>query len=172
NTSAELDALPFTGPDGTAASYYTVPGTPLHSWHEAHRWMQYKVYLATTDSAYTPVLQEVRITTTTSSVTSPISHSNASRVNLYQNFPNPVGKNSPSGQSWTTAAFDIRGNVADVVVGLYNMLGKKVRSLWNGSVSPGRHVVRINTRDLSSGTYSIRLTTRNASASTIISVLN
>lgn len=172
NTSDELDSLPFTGPDGTAASYYTAPGTPLHFQHEAHRWIQYKVYLATTDSAYTPVLQEVRITTTTSSVNKPIARSTALRVNLYQNFPNPVGMNSPSGQVWTTAAFEIHGHAADVSLELHDMLGRTVRSLWNGPVFPGPHVLRINTGDLSSGMYLIRLTTQNATASAVINVLN
>ncbi len=134
--------------------------------------MQYKVYFTTADSAYTPVLQEVRITTTISSIGAPDARAKTPRVSLQQNYPNPFGRKSPSGQTWTTAALEVRGNATDMTLKLYDMLGRSVQSLWNGLVSPGRHVVRINASALSSGLYLVRLTTTDASAGRIITVLN
>ncbi|HET8799242.1 MAG TPA: carboxypeptidase regulatory-like domain-containing protein, partial [Thermoanaerobaculia bacterium] len=52
----------FVGPDGTAGTFYTTsPGTlgPLYNL----RYAKYKAYLATTDSAVTPVLNDVTLCT-------------------------------------------------------------------------------------------------------------
>lgn len=44
----------FVGPDGTGSSYFTVPGQPIHSFHNDDRYLRYKAYLKTDDTNYTP----------------------------------------------------------------------------------------------------------------------
>lgn len=51
----------FIGPDGTAATYYTVPSTSLNSIHNGDRYVRYKAYLETNDNAFTPNLSNVKI---------------------------------------------------------------------------------------------------------------
>ncbi|MBS3903601.1 MAG: prepilin-type N-terminal cleavage/methylation domain-containing protein [Anaplasmataceae bacterium] len=52
----------FIGPDGTAGSYYTTPGNSIHSSHNGHRYLRYKVYLSTTDENFSPQLDDLSIT--------------------------------------------------------------------------------------------------------------
>lgn len=49
----------FVGPDGTAATFYTSPGSVLQ--FNGNRYLQYKAYLNTTDSAVTPTLNDVTL---------------------------------------------------------------------------------------------------------------
>ncbi len=49
----------YVGPDGTAGSYYTVSGSNISTVHDNDRYVRYKVYLNTSDTAYTPVLSTV-----------------------------------------------------------------------------------------------------------------
>ncbi|MBP9686687.1 MAG: hypothetical protein KBD66_02720, partial [Candidatus Doudnabacteria bacterium] len=49
----------FIGPDGTASTYYTVSGTNLHADLDGNRYVRYKVFLATTNTARTPVLTSI-----------------------------------------------------------------------------------------------------------------
>lgn len=51
----------FIGPDGTAGTYYTTPGTTMSSTHNNNRYVRYKVYLATTNTSQTPVLTSLNI---------------------------------------------------------------------------------------------------------------
>lgn len=51
----------FIGPDGTASSYYTVPGTTLSSAHNNTRYIRYRVVLSTTDNKKTPILTSLAI---------------------------------------------------------------------------------------------------------------
>lgn len=51
----------FTGPDGSASSYYTVSGTAIYSGNSNKRYVRYKVFLSTTDNSKTPVLTSVNI---------------------------------------------------------------------------------------------------------------
>ena len=51
----------YIGPDGTAATYYTVPGTSLNSVHDNNRYIRYKAFLSTTASSRTPVLSNINI---------------------------------------------------------------------------------------------------------------
>lgn len=44
NTTAALDAAAFTGPDGTAATYYEIPGTAVHASHDNNRYVQLRAY--------------------------------------------------------------------------------------------------------------------------------
>ena len=50
----------FVGPDGTASTYFTTSGASLAQFN-GKRYLQYKAFLATTNSAVTPVLNDVTI---------------------------------------------------------------------------------------------------------------
>jgi hypothetical protein len=51
----------FIGPDGTASTYYTVPGTTISSAHNGNRYVRYKLYLDTTNNLLNPVVTSVGI---------------------------------------------------------------------------------------------------------------
>jgi prepilin-type N-terminal cleavage/methylation domain-containing protein len=51
----------FLGPDGTGATYYTVPGTNIAAVHNNNRYIRYKAFLSTSDNAQTPVLTSTQI---------------------------------------------------------------------------------------------------------------
>jgi type II secretory pathway pseudopilin PulG len=51
----------FIGPDGTAGSYYTTPGTSVHSSHTNDRYVRYKAFLSTTNDQQTPILTSIDI---------------------------------------------------------------------------------------------------------------
>lgn len=51
----------YIGPDGTAATYYTVSGSNISAIHDSNQYVRYKVLESTTDSAFTPVLTSVGI---------------------------------------------------------------------------------------------------------------
>lgn len=51
----------YLGPDGTNATYYTVPGTTISSVHDNNQYVKYKAYLSTIDNKDTPVLTLVNI---------------------------------------------------------------------------------------------------------------
>jgi prepilin-type N-terminal cleavage/methylation domain-containing protein len=55
-TNSDNATWNFKGPDGTAGTYYTVPGTNIASIHDGDRYVRYRVYESTTDDKYTPVL--------------------------------------------------------------------------------------------------------------------
>ncbi|MFM2415006.1 MAG: hypothetical protein RI911_699 [Candidatus Parcubacteria bacterium] len=55
----------FKGPDGTDATYYTTPGATIHSGHNGHRYIRYKVNLQTANAAHTPTISDVWFTYTT-----------------------------------------------------------------------------------------------------------
>ncbi|MBI4160259.1 prepilin-type N-terminal cleavage/methylation domain-containing protein [Candidatus Wolfebacteria bacterium] len=51
----------FIGPDGTAASYYAVTGTPIHASHAGNRYLRYEAYLKTADPNFTPGVTDVAV---------------------------------------------------------------------------------------------------------------
>ena len=51
----------FLGPDGTAATYYTTPGTMLSTAHNNMRYLRYQAFLGTTATSATPVLSNVTV---------------------------------------------------------------------------------------------------------------
>ncbi|MDO8515934.1 MAG: hypothetical protein Q7S28_01645 [bacterium] len=50
----------FTGPDGTANTYYNATGS-LPSAHNGNRYLRYKVFLTTADEDYTPELDDITV---------------------------------------------------------------------------------------------------------------
>jgi len=61
DTEAGLSSESFLGPDGAKTTYYLISGTSIWSGHAGDRWIQYKVYLATTVTSKTPVLKDITI---------------------------------------------------------------------------------------------------------------
>ena len=60
-TNTDNATWDYKGPDGTAATYYTVPGSNIAVVHDNDRYMRYKVFLDTTDDKQTPVLTNIGI---------------------------------------------------------------------------------------------------------------
>ncbi len=58
----------FLGPDGTSNTFYTLANPIINSLHNNDRYLRYKVFLQTADTAYTPNIAEVAITFTSSCV--------------------------------------------------------------------------------------------------------
>lgn len=68
-------------------------------------------------------------------------------------FPNPFDGN-------TTISFDL-DNEKDTEVAIYDVIGKKVMVLANGSLSPGKHSYNVNGSELESGVYFVKLKAGN-----------
>lgn len=60
-TNTDNTTWNYVGPDGTSATYYTTPGTNIHSSHDNDQYIRYKAYLSTTDTAFTPILTSIGI---------------------------------------------------------------------------------------------------------------
>ncbi len=58
----------YLGPDGTAATYYTISNNNISSVHNGDRYYRYKVYMSTANDNRTPVLSSVAVTYTSSCV--------------------------------------------------------------------------------------------------------
>lgn len=52
----------FTGPDGTASTYYTSANKTLGSHHSGNRYIRYKLFLSTEDTTVTPSVSDISIT--------------------------------------------------------------------------------------------------------------
>ncbi|MEY2641112.1 MAG: hypothetical protein RL150_505 [Candidatus Parcubacteria bacterium] len=61
----ENQAWDFVGPTGSGDSYYTTSGQPIASVHDGDRYLKYRVYLETADTAYTPNVSDVRFSFST-----------------------------------------------------------------------------------------------------------
>jgi hypothetical protein len=51
----------YVGPDGTAGTYFTTPGTDIGTSLDNNRYVRYKVYLSTDDDKKTPVLTSINL---------------------------------------------------------------------------------------------------------------
>jgi hypothetical protein len=60
-TQFDLTGKDFVGPDGTTSTYYTPFMDEINATHNGDPWIQYMVYLSTTDLSFTPILRYVRI---------------------------------------------------------------------------------------------------------------
>lgn len=58
----------YSGPDGTASTFYSVTNTIIFSGLSGNRYLRYKVFLSTADTHYSPQLSEVNITYTNNCV--------------------------------------------------------------------------------------------------------
>ena len=81
---------------------------------------------------------------------------------LHQNYPNPF---NPS----TQISFDVPEGSALVRLNIYNILGKKVSTLLNNAMSPGKHKIEWNAKDnegnpVASGIYFYELSSSSFTA--------
>lgn len=75
------------------------------------------------------------------------------QIYLTQNYPNPF---NPS----TSIEFGL-DQPANVILEVYDILGRKIQTLINEERVPGRYVTRFNARSLASGVYFYRLQANN-----------
>lgn len=68
SNSSSPAAWSYKGPDGTATTYYTATSTVIWSGHNGDRYLRYKVFLNTINTAFTPTLSEVAFTYITTCV--------------------------------------------------------------------------------------------------------
>ena len=80
--------------------------------------------------------------------------------NLYQNYPNPF---NPS----TTISFDLEKS-GKVSLDVYDILGRKVRTLLSDDLQAGRHRVIFDASELASGQYIYRLVSGDKQTSRIM----
>ena len=74
-------------------------------------------------------------------------------IELHQNYPNPFN-------AITTIAFTIWGT-HPVTLRIYDMLGRKVATLLNETLTPGSYAIPWNAQGLAAGTYIYRLQAGN-----------
>lgn len=100
-----------------------------------------------------PMNQSARIpiTLTVNDVVSTEVDEVPSQISLGQNYPNPF---NPS----TTISYSL-DQASVVLLEVFNLQGKKVATLENGSRSAGNHIVNFSAEDLASGIYMYRLQT-------------
>jgi hypothetical protein len=60
-TSENLSASGFAGPDGTLSSFYERNGTTINGIHNGSRWMQYRAYLYGSSRASSPSIRSVTV---------------------------------------------------------------------------------------------------------------
>lgn len=75
--------------------------------------------------------------------------SNPANFTLYQNYPNPF---NPS----TAIEYNLKEN-SDVILTVFNSLGKRIKELSLGNLVPGKHLIKINMAQQSSGIYLYRI---------------
>lgn len=79
---------------------------------------------------------------------------------LLQNYPNPFGEVTPSGNSETTIKYSVSNvgiphmrNKLSLHLVVYDILGRKVATLVNKTQAPGNYSVQFNAKNLPSGVY-------------------
>ena len=77
----------------------------------------------------------------------------ANEFALHQNYPNPFNPE-------TTIKFSIP-STQDVNLSVYNMLGQRVVTLFNGELQGGSHIAKWHAGDIASGVYIYKLTSSN-----------
>ena len=94
------------------------------------------------------------------------------KFELSQNYPNPFGNATQSGNFTTKIKYTIPvsfgyntfGNGVKVELIIYDILGRKIKTLVNNRQGPGSYVVRFNASNLPSGIYFYRLKAGNFAA--------
>ncbi len=84
---------------------------------------------------------------------------------LKQNYPNPFGKSSPTGNGFTTIEYTIPNSsrAEHCRLSIYDILGRKIKTLVNSVRNSGTHRVNFPAEDLPSGIYFYRLVAGNFS---------
>ena len=155
----------FVGPDGTAATIYTVSGGSLSQFN-GFRYLKYKAYLSTTNGAVTPTVSDVTACFSRSLVTSlaadPAAGSYGGTVNLSATLTGVTG-----GVSGKSIDFSLNGSP----VGSGTTDGSGVATLSNaslGTIAPGTYPTGVSanfagdsTTVTSTGTNSLTVSMAN-----------
>ncbi len=86
------------------------------------------------------------------------------KLQLFQNYPNPFNPTTTIKYSIPKSIASEKTNLQQVVLKIYDVLGKEVKTLVNKAQRPGNYSVEFNAGNLPSGIYIYRLT---AGSSTI-----
>ncbi|NOY05669.1 MAG: hypothetical protein GXO82_03405 [Chlorobi bacterium] len=80
----------------------------------------------------------------------------ANGVELFQNYPNPLGSASPNSGGTTAIGYTLptRGHV---ILRVFSIRGEKVATLVDDDMQAGRYIVFLDARDLRPGVYYYRL---------------
>jgi hypothetical protein len=113
-----------------------------------------KIYIPDLISAYTAVENNKMEPTT---------------FKLFQNYPNPFGSATPSGNPTTTIKYSIPASETQnfasltkmVTLKIYDVLGREIKTLVNEQQTPGNYSVKFNAANLPSGVYFYRLKAGN-----------
>ncbi len=79
-TKSGLLSQDFLGPDGNSYSYYKSSGSEIWSGHNGDRWVQYKVYMSTTDDNYSPSLKNFTIVYNNLPIANQVQPSNNTKI--------------------------------------------------------------------------------------------
>jgi predicted acyl esterase len=85
----------------------------------------------------------------TGSVNAITQNTQPSVFELLQNYPNPFN-------SSTVISFTLRER-SDIALDIYDLLGRRIAAVFNGSLDAGSHTIRFNGKDMPSGVYFYRL---------------
>lgn len=86
-----------------------------------------------------------------------------SETRLHAPFPNPV-------RGRATLRFEL-AEAADIRIAVYDVLGRRVRTVARGRVDTGRHQRRLQVGDLPAGTYFVQMQVGNAAESRRMTVV-
>ena len=136
-----LELAQFVGHDGTPQSFYELSGQSLHASHFGNNWIQYKVFMSSIDSAYTPVLQEVSIAVSSISGIGP-------KVNNHSHLQcNPIPFTSTSGIAYFLSGSSI------VKLEIIDNNGQLISTLVNEVQPAGKYEIVYDGADLPKGIY-------------------
>lgn len=82
----------------------------------------------------------------------------AAAMTLYQNYPNPVSLGTGTQTSYRVSLT----REAEISLVLYDQLGRRMRSLYEGGLNAGMHTLRVNLSSLPAGIYHAVLRWQNA----------
>lgn len=81
---------------------------------------------------------------------------NAKQFHLYQNYPNPF---NPTTKIRYTVPSNVKGEITNVELNVYDILGNEIATLVNEQKEPGYYEMEFNASNIASGVYVYRLMT-------------
>lgn len=84
-------------------------------------------------------------------------------ITLNNNYPNPFNPSTIIDYSISALSAKVINEGVDVQITVYDILGNKIATLFNGKQIPGNYNVEFNSKGLASGTYLYRLSTNDLS---------
>jgi hypothetical protein len=166
--SADWDSIIWTSDEPSGTSIYfqvrsstdpqymgnwsidiTTPGSLESYLNDGDRYVQYKVFLETTDPGLSPVLWDVAISWSDLGIDDEYNSTAPYAIQLLPNYPNPF---NPT----TTIEFNLP-KAGEVSLNIFNILGEEVTTLHSGQLLPGHHSFKWDAFHLPSGVYVYRL---------------